>query len=105
MRTLILIGAFLLLTAPMLWNIVSAAQPAFVIPCSKTTCKALDDNSNLPNGPIGILNILVISDSQECPGHCAIVTTSVGEIHAVGNYIDLWCQVWGGTGCSFKDMK
>lgn len=103
MRTFILILFFSIITLPMLWNIGSAAGLE-LHGCSKTTCKQNKVSSNV-SGSVILSQIYALSDSTDCPGACSTVSSPVGNVHIVGNYMDLACRAWGGYYCRYVGEK
>lgn len=91
---------FILLTLPMLRNVVNGDGPVFLRVCSKTTCKVIEKGSH--QHTIATQTIGSVSDSAECPTSCAVVSGNRVQYHVVGNWLDISCQIWGGPVCKWK---
>ncbi len=69
--------------------------------CSKDTCSNMSPSPNL-NVKGTVTAITGIADSYHCPGKCTVVESQSGQMHVIGNYLDIKCRAWGGNFCGYK---
>lgn len=107
-RMFSMILVWILLTAPMLWHVVSADVLHFQA-CSKTTCAPVGGKSeSMFSGAEGVISsasVTAIFVSLECPGKCTNLDAAGKQIHVMGRYRDVMCRAWGGIFCVYVGEK
>lgn len=78
------------------WVTYALAEPIYLHSCNKTTCEPGD---GLVASDFLAREITGVADSIECPDKCSVAHYSVGQVHVLGNWLDISCRAWGGAPC------
>lgn len=97
----VLIIAVLLIVVE--WVVYASSVPVWVQPCSKDTCEVAQTSDLVPEGKIVVDNVQSIAPSNECPGVCSDLDTVKGHLHVIGTPHDIFCKIWGGPACIWKE--